>query len=199
MRKETCLIAVLYVLVGISVAEGLRQGHKANDLKHQVTELEIRSQQQQTQLMESTKAYQVQLESEQGKTAKLQADFDILQKERDTIAAQLAKKTRPVSIASAAGSITGFEITYYNDTGHTFSGAYTQDGVTASVDPKVIPLGTWIEITMPDGTVLKRQAQDTGGAVKGKVVDIYAKASTSDLRKRGRVRGASVRILGKES
>ena len=69
-------------------------------------------------------------------------------------------------------------------------------GRTVGVDPKVIPLGTWIDIHMPDGSTLKRRAEDTGGAVKGRILDVYADRSNAELLKRGRTKGATVRILG---
>lgn len=59
----------------------------------------------------------------------------------------------------------------------TFSGTQVHVGEVA-VDPRVIPLGTWLYITgyrtpyLPNAGLLA-QAQDTGGAIKGRRVDIY--------------------------
>lgn len=108
--------------------------------------------------------------------------------------AETRLKQQPVRLASTR-TLTGFEVTWYNGSGTTKSGKQTKDGVTVSVDPRVIPLGTWVELVMPDGTVLKRRADDTGSAVKGKVLDVYSSASTSELRKRGRTYGVTVRII----
>jgi 3D (Asp-Asp-Asp) domain-containing protein len=88
-----------------------------------------------------------------------------------------------------------FEATWYNVTGTTRSGRQTQDGVTVAVDPNVIPLGSLLRITFPDGRVYNREAQDTGGAVKGHIVDLYSSASTSELLRRGRTHGVKVEIL----
>lgn len=52
--------------------------------------------------------------------------------------------------------------------GITYSGKRVEEGLTVSVDPKVIPIGTWIMI---DNRLY--QAQDTGSGVKGKHIDIY--------------------------
>lgn len=119
----------------------------------------------------------------------------VLTKELETL------KSKPVSVqkASATEELTGFQVTWYNDTGITRSGRHTEDGVSASVDPAIIPLGTWLEIEMPDGTVYKRRADDTGGAVKGRVVDIYAARPTAELIQKGRTRGVVVRLLGGET
>jgi 3D (Asp-Asp-Asp) domain-containing protein len=93
--------------------------------------------------------------------------------------------------------LTGFEITWYNDTGTTKSGRETVDGTTISVDPKVIPLGTWVRIVFPDGKEITRRADDTGSKVKGKIIDVYKKDSTSSLKQLGRTYGATVYILDK--
>ena len=67
------------------------------------------------------------------------------------------------------------ESTAYCLKGNTASGKPTQRGYVA-VDPSVIPLGTWlyIESTSPNredyGYCI---AADTGGAIKGNVVDVY--------------------------
>lgn len=57
--------------------------------------------------------------------------------------------------------------------GITRSGRPVQEGITVAVDPTVIPLGSWIEIQYPDGRIEKRRADDTGGLVKGRHIDIY--------------------------
>lgn len=121
-------------------------------------------------------------------------------------AEQERKVPKSNEIASRGGSrvvkvLEDCEITWYNNDGisyETRSGTRTVDGVTASVDPKVIPLGSWIEIYMPDGTVLKRRAEDTGGAVKGNIVDVYADTSHKELMRRGRTYGVKVVVLGGE-
>ncbi|MBE3597125.1 MAG: DUF348 domain-containing protein [Hydrogenibacillus sp.] len=53
--------------------------------------------------------------------------------------------------------------------GMTATGHRAKEGRTIAVDPDVIPLGSWVYI---DGYGLFR-AEDTGGAVKGKIIDIY--------------------------
>lgn len=61
------------------------------------------------------------------------------------------------------------ESTAYTHTGNpTFTGVYPQVG-TIAVDPKIIPLGTrmWVE-GYGYGT-----AQDTGGLIKGNIIDLF--------------------------
>ena len=105
---------------------------------------------------------------------------------------------KPVSRGSTDRILTGFDVTWYNNTGITHttaSGTRTTEGRTLGVDPKIIPLGTWVEILMPDGSVLKRRAEDTGAA-KGRILDVYADKSDSELLQRGRTKGVTIRILG---
>jgi 3D (Asp-Asp-Asp) domain-containing protein len=102
----------------------------------------------------------------------------------------------------------GWEATYYNlsvqstgkTKGHpayglTASGKRVQDGVTIAVDKRIIPLGTWVLIKFPDGRIIKRQAQDTGGAISGKVIDIFDSRPNSTLRQLGREHNLQVKVL----
>lgn len=70
-----------------------------------------------------------------------------------------------------------FEITYYcpctkccgpDAVGITYSGTIAEQGRTVAVDPNVIPLGSTIII---DGHAFT--AEDTGGAIKGNIIDIF--------------------------
>jgi 3D (Asp-Asp-Asp) domain-containing protein len=114
--------------------------------------------------------------------------------------ANLSRGGLPIDTEShVAAVLEGFQVTWYNNdydkTDITASGAKTIAGRTVSVDPRIIPLGTWIEICLPDGRVLKRKAEDTGGAVHGRILDVYADQPASVLRKRGRTRNVVVKIL----
>lgn len=110
------------------------------------------------------------------------------------------RESYPVSRGgrSVRGIIKDSQVTWYNDQGRTASGTYATPGRTVAVDPSVVPLGSWIDIVMPDGTVLRRKAEDTGSAVKGKVFDINVDASAEELRQLGRTHGVTVFILGNQ-
>ena len=73
-----------------------------------------------------------------------------------------------------------FQATAYSGGGRTASGTRARVGEIA-VDPRVIPLGTTVYI---EGFGL-RTAEDTGGAIKGHIIDIYM-GSTSECRQWGR-------------
>lgn len=66
-----------------------------------------------------------------------------------------------------------FVATAYCDYGFTASGVYAREGIVAG-DPRVLPLGSEIDIKLADGEVLARhQVMDTGGAIKGYIIDIW--------------------------
>lgn len=81
-----------------------------------------------------------------------------------------------------------FSVTCYSLRGTTASGAPAGPGSIA-VDPAVIPLGTELEV---DGYG-RGVAADTGGAIRGRRLDVW-KSSTSECLKWGR-RSVSVRVL----
>ncbi|QTH43004.1 DUF348 domain-containing protein [Cohnella sp. LGH] len=75
--------------------------------------------------------------------------------------------------------------------GITRTGTTVKEGRTVAVDPKVIPLGWWVYI---EGIGFRR-AEDTGGAVKGKKIDVYFD-SESHVNKFGLKRGYTVYVIG---
>lgn len=173
---------------------------KQDELNRKVKDLEKSNHVLQEKYKESQMQLEFTKEDLQVTRRALNATMKELNKTRQELAEEKGKK----KLSSRGGrfpirrELTGFEVTWYNDTGETASGRYTQDGVTISVDPSIIPLGTWVELEFPDGRILRRRADDTGSAVKGKVVDVYANKPTATLLQWGRVRGVTVRILGKE-
>lgn len=70
-----------------------------------------------------------------------------------------------------------FQATAYTGGGRTASGTRARVGEIA-VDPRVIPLGTTVYV---EGFGL-RVAEDTGGAVKGNIIDIYMDSHSECIR-----------------
>ena len=74
-----------------------------------------------------------------------------------------------------------FEITSYcsgtccsSGTGITASGRPAIEGKTIGVDPDIIPLGSKVKIVFADGTEHIYSADDTGSAIHGNIIDLYA-------------------------
>jgi 3D (Asp-Asp-Asp) domain-containing protein len=107
------------------------------------------------------------------------------------------KSVKIASVDSGVKKIEDFELTWYNyNSGYTFTGVPPEDNHTIAVDPNVIPLGVWVIIEMPDGTLKKRRTEDIGSAVQNRVIDEYDPASTEELMRRGRTHGVTVYIIG---
>jgi 3D (Asp-Asp-Asp) domain-containing protein len=80
-----------------------------------------------------------------------------------------AASRAPTSTASARGAELGiFEVSCHTGKGITASGR-PSSRETVSVDPRVVPLGTRLVIDK----VGTRVAADTGGAIKGRRLDIW--------------------------
>jgi len=75
--------------------------------------------------------------------------------------------------------------------GMTASGTKATEGRTIAVDPSIVPLGWWVYI---EGIGFRR-AEDTGGAIKGKIMDIYYE-NQDYVNRFGRKRGFTVYVIG---
>lgn len=91
-----------------------------------------------------------------------------------------------------------FKATFYNQSCktciYTKSGRKVEHGKTLSVDPKLIPLGSIVQIKYPNGKSEIRRADDTGRLIKGKKVDVFYDYSRKTLLKMG-VQKIQLRIL----
>lgn len=84
-----------------------------------------------------------------------------------------------------------FQATAYCDHGFTASGIWVRQGVVAA-DPRVLPLGSEIDIRVGDQVMEKYTVMDTGGAIKGYIIDIWM-ASCDEAVSFGR-RDVKVRV-----
>lgn len=131
-------------------------------------------------------------QTNQQKVEDMQKDIAMLRREL-----AIQREVYPTSRGGrrVARYIDGAQVTWYNDQGKTASGTTATAGRTVAVDPEVVPLGSEVEIVMPDGRVFRRIAEDTGGAVKGKVFDVHIDASDEELYELGRTHGVKVFVL----
>jgi 3D (Asp-Asp-Asp) domain-containing protein len=82
-------------------------------------------------------------------------------------------------------------------TGLDVSNTTTHGGRTIiAVDPAVIPLGSAVEIRLADGRVIAGTAQDTGGAIRGKRIDVLM-SSEGQEREFGR-QSVKIKVMGAE-
>ena len=79
----------------------------------------------------------------------------------------------------------------------------TRDGTKAdyrkaiiAVDPRVIPLGSVVQVTFPDGKVKTYTARDTGGKIKGARIDILVKSRSEAINFGRQI--VKIKIIGKK-
>jgi 3D (Asp-Asp-Asp) domain-containing protein len=72
---------------------------------------------------------------------------------------------------SLIGPPANFQATAYSLRGRTFSGVYVRRGVIAA-DPRVIPIGSVVQLITPGYSGIYT-VQDTGGKIKGKIIDVW--------------------------
>jgi 3D (Asp-Asp-Asp) domain-containing protein len=101
---------------------------------------------------------------------------------------QIYKEPQAQTIIENKTDLGQFKLTFYcackkccgpNAKGITATGTKVQEGRTIAVDPKVIKLGSQVEIE-GFGTYI---AEDTGSAIKGKIIDIYLNSHEEALHK----------------
>lgn len=110
------------------------------------------------------------------------------------------------SSGSASADSRTFEVTHYSaydgtQVGITRGGTnmangniHTSDGYRIiAVDPNTIPFGSIVEVTTSYGETFTAKADDTGGRIKGNIIDV-AVSSPAEAKRLGRV-SATVRIV----
>lgn len=81
---------------------------------------------------------------------------------------QRTKEPEPIMLKMKA--------TAYCYTGNrTYTGTWPQEGRTIAVDPEVIPLGSKVYVSCESWPEINGEyiAEDTGGKIKGNIIDIY--------------------------
>lgn len=89
-----------------------------------------------------------------------------------------AKKTTTAVSDETKIKLGRFKLTFYGDDTITASGKKPQINHTIAVDPRVIPLGSKIYIEGM-GTYY---AEDTGGAIKGNILDVFVRTEAEANR-----------------
>lgn len=138
-------------------------------------------------------------EAEAKRLVALEVEREAARERKAKAAAVANKPTEPSrSNSERTGAGQAFTATFYTAycntgcTGVTATGLdvsntiYTPEGLRiVAVDPSQIPLGSLVQVTLADGAVFNASAADTGGAIKGRIVDVLV-ASKDEARRLGR-------------
>lgn len=109
-------------------------------------------------------------------------------------------------VHQSKGTLVGsdFKLYHYAPTGNaTASGRMPVVGTTVAVDPRYIKLGTYLRIEIPDGNGgykvyrSKARADDTGGAIKGHVIDVFV-GSQQEALNLGVIQNARIYLIGEQ-
>lgn len=174
LLNRTILILVTIILLTMGV-----MSYVVMDLEKEVQAIGELNESIREELLEST-LLNIRLEHEitqlkESKELLLDKQLDLenkLKKERDKV---VPKVTRGSTVSSKTTKV--FEATAYCPCpiccgkwsgGATKSGVMPKAGRTIAVDPKVIPLGSKVEV---NGKVYV--AEDTGSAINGNIIDIF--------------------------
>lgn len=223
-KKSTALIAVMVALVlvmALSIGYLLYVNHSTisslkSELskKDQVIETKDDLIQQQNAIIDegNTKLneQQKQMEDQQKEVEEKSKQVEDLQKQ---VALKLEKEKRVQALAytpstPASEFQDGWKASFYSlgiestgkrpgqsGYGITASGRAVQKDITIAVDPKQIPLGSWVEIQFPDGHVEKRRADDTGSAIKGRKIDVYISNATEKQLNQLGIQQIKIKVL----
>ena len=66
--------------------------------------------------------------------------------------------------------------------GYTATGTEATEGRTIAVDPDLIPYGSQVLLIWPDGTQRTYTAEDCGGGINGRHIDVYLDSHEDALR-----------------
>jgi 3D (Asp-Asp-Asp) domain-containing protein len=168
----TALMGFLFYFQAVVIAEGTFS--IANDSKGNI---QLENIQKEEQLNNQTNQQQTNQQKEQ--------------QVQETLTNDEKSKNNSTTVSEARS----FRATAYCLQGRTATGGKVRRGIVAA-DPRVLPLGTRIQITGGAYSGAYTVA-DTGGAVRGRILDIWV-PSCSEANRFGR-RNVMVSVLGKGS
>lgn len=133
------------------------------------------------------------------------------QRKRALLAKKIASKPKATAVQPSrsqayVGKARTYEATAYTSrcsgcSGITKTGVNLRQSIfhegrrVIAVDPRYIPLGTIVRVTLSDGSSFEAIAEDTGGAIRGQIIDV-AHETKADANRFGR-QSVEVRMIRK--
>lgn len=108
------------------------------------------------------------------------------------LAREPARPRRTKFARARPGEPVPIELTAYCLSGTTRRGRYVRPGIVAA-DPRIFPLGRYVEVFVEGRYYGRFLVDDTGGKIKGPILDVWM-ASCDDAIEFGRRRGTAVLV-----
>lgn len=129
------------------------------------------------------------LEEAESEKSKLEKDIEEKDKKLKTLSSSNTQDSGNKQSNSKSETGQTFSATHYTAgcegcSGITATGVDVRNTIyhngmrVIAVDPSVIPLNTIVQVTYPNGTSFKAIAVDTGGAIKGNIIDILVETKS---------------------
>lgn len=143
-----------------------------------------------TKLESGVNATTIQVDNYKAEILDLKLKLENKEKEIQELTSKMSKELVEKAFTSrptiSRGSSNRFQATAYcacsiccgKSTGITATGTKATEGRTIAVDPRVIPLGTKVFIQGYG----ERVAEDTGGMIKGNIIDVYFNSHQEALK-----------------
>lgn len=179
LSKKNIVLTIIIFIIALSSLGSWRYAQVFIEENEQIKEelLEIKSingdlEKKVAVIKDKNKDLSEKNKLEKEKAEKLRKQNESLKQNNTTRGSNSKRKV------ASNGKFETYEATHYcackkccgpNAKGMTRTGTKVKEGRTIAVDPNVIPLGSKVEIK-GYGTFI---AEDTGSAIKGKIVDIY--------------------------
>lgn len=124
-----------------------------------------------------------QLDAQMAATMRMPTEAEVERRIEEEVARRVAERTREAATrAFPVRERLEMSSTMYCLKGHMRTGVRTRDGMAAG-DPRVLPLGSVVRVSHPDGRPIGIfTIMDTGGAIRGNKIDLYVDSCREAIR-----------------
>lgn len=124
-----------------------------------------------------------QLDAQMATAMRMPTEAEVERRIEEEVARRTAERVREAAArAFPVSRRIEMSSTMYCLKGHMRTGVRTRDGMAAG-DPRVLPLGSVVRVTHPDGRLIGIfTIMDTGGAIRGNKIDLYVDSCREAIR-----------------
>lgn len=124
-----------------------------------------------------------QLDAQMATAMRVPTEAEVERRIEEEVARRTAERVREAAAAAfPVSQRLEMSSTMYCLKGHMRTGVRTRDGMAAG-DPRVLPLGSVVRVSHPDGRPIGIfTIMDTGGAIRGNKIDLYVDSCREAIR-----------------